>query len=181
MKRNRTAYQKEYRLKNKLKHKKYLLSNKEKISKQKREYSNRNPDKLREYQKNYNKEYRKTHKTELAKRAKLYKSNRLKNDVTFRLLNNLRGRVRLALKGFHKSESTAILLGCSVEFFRSYYCSKFTSGMTWKKVMSGEIHIDHIIPCANFDLSKPSQQRKCFHYTNLQPLWAADNFKKNKF
>ena len=33
-----------------------------------------------------------------------------------------------------------------------------------------EWQIDHIKPCASFDLSKESEQKKCFHYTNLQPL-----------
>lgn len=39
-------------------------------------------------------------------------------------------------------------------------------------------HIDHIIPCNAFDLSDESQQKKCFHFSNLQPLWAFENLSK---
>jgi len=49
--------------------------------------------------------------------------------------------------------------------------------MTWSNYGKGW-HIDHIKPCASFDLSNPEQQKICFHYTNLQPLWAIDNIKK---
>jgi len=90
----------------------------------------------------------------------------------------LRHRIYLALKGICKSKSTIKLLGCSLDEFKSYYESKFTSGMNWAKVMNGEIHCDHIIPCASFDLTQPSEQHKCFHYTNLQPLWAKENLSK---
>ena len=50
--------------------------------------------------------------------------------------------------------------------------------MTWELFMLGKIHVDHKKPCASFDLSQEKAQRECFHYTNLQPLWAKDNLKK---
>ncbi len=43
----------------------------------------------------------------------------------------------------------------------------------------GEWHVDHIRPCASFDLNDPVSLSQCFHYTNLQPMWALDNAKKN--
>ena len=46
------------------------------------------------------------------------------------------------------------------------------------KEAHGEIELDHIIPCCAFNLSRPEDQRKCFRYTNTQPLWMSDNRKK---
>jgi len=81
-----------------------------------------------------------------------------------------------AIKGGQKCKKTMEILGCSLSFLKDYLESKFQSGMTWENY--GKWHIDHIRPCASFDLSDPKQQRICFHYTNLQPLWAEDNVKK---
>ena len=52
--------------------------------------------------------------------------------------------------------------------------------MTWQNYGDGW-HIDHIHPCAAFDLTDPEQQKACFHWSNLQPLWAIDNFRKSSF
>lgn len=98
------------------------------------------------------------------------------NDINFRLASILRHRIYLALKNNTKSDKTLNLLSCSLLKFRNYLESKFTIGMSWQN--QGEWHVDHVIPCASFDLSNIEEQKVCFHYTNLQPLWAADNLKK---
>ena len=48
-----------------------------------------------------------------------------------------------------------------------------TSEMTWKSV-----HLDHVQPLSNFDLTDPEQLKKAVHYTNIQPLLKSDNLKK---
>lgn len=58
---------------------------------------------------------------------------------------------------------------------------QFEPGMTWDNLGKGEgkWQIDHIIPCSYFDLTKEENQRICFNYRNLQPLWAKDNLEKS--
>jgi hypothetical protein len=87
-------------------------------------------------------------------------------------------RMRAVLRGDAKTSNTLDLLGCDIEAFKRYIEDKWVSGMSWANWTRDGWHIDHIKPCASFDLSDPEQQRECFHYTNMQPLWAKDNLKK---
>ncbi len=64
-------------------------------------------------------------------------------------------------------------LGYTIADLRQHIERQFVKGMTWDN-----IHIDHIIPCASFDLSDIEQQRRCFHFSNLQPLLAVENLQK---
>lgn len=107
-----------------------------------------------------------------------YHEDRSENDVAFRITGTLRSRVRAAIinQGGKKSIKTMQLVGCSVPQLRKHLESQFTDGMTWDN--HGEWHIDHIKPCAAFDLSNEDEQLQCFHYSNVQPLWADDNLKK---
>lgn len=91
-----------------------------------------------------------------------------------RIAHNLRCRIRKAIG--RKSDSTIALLGISFDELKIYLENMFEPGMSWDNY--GEWHIDHIKPCASFDLNDPKQQEQCFHYTNLQPLWAYDNQSK---
>ena len=54
---------------------------------------------------------------------------------------------------------------------------QFQPGMSWER-HGKDLHIDHIKPCAAFDLTDPEQQKICFHFSNMRPLWAVDNLKK---
>lgn len=106
----------------------------------------------------------------------LYIRIKRQNDKTFALKENLRNRIYYALKGKNKSDHTLDLLGCTIEEFRQHLENQFVKGMNWDNY--GEWHIDHIIPCAVFDLEKEENQYICFNFRNLQPLWAKDNLKK---
>lgn len=131
---------------------------------------------------NYQKEYSKLHKIELNQ----YFKKRRKKDINYKLKANLRTRIKSVLSSNSKSTSTLKLLGCNIEELKKYFESRFLPGMNWLNHGNGwngrgrkEWHIDHIKPCASFDLSKSEEQKKCFHYTNLQPLWAKDNLEKH--
>lgn len=97
-----------------------------------------------------------------------------------RIINSLRTRIRTALLGAEKSKDlrTEEYIGISFEGFREYIKSTWKPGMTWENYGIGGWHIDHIIPCAAFNLLDPDQQKKCFHYTNMQALWESENISK---
>ena len=104
----------------------------------------------------------------------------LKNNPHIRITENLRKRTRDVLKGISKSKPTLNLIGCSKKELVIHLESMFVEGMSWENY--GDWQIDHIKPCSSFNLLDSSEQEKCFHYSNLQPLWAVDNKKKgNKY
>lgn len=193
-----------YRSKNKekayLAHKKWVENNREytreydyahhnKIEFNKKKNEKKFKQLTKEERSEFNKNYYIKNKSRLKKNQKKYViKNRIKinkyvtnkrnTDINFKLSTNLRHRVWSALVGVLKSDRTFNLIGCDIEFLKQYLESKFQPGMTWENY--GDWHIDHIIPCASFDLIKEEEQRKCFHYTNLQPLWQTDNLSKGK-
>lgn len=91
-------------------------------------------------------------------------------------------RIGHALK-LNKELSSMEYLCCDIETFKSHISAKFLAGMTWEN--HGEWHIDHVIPIKyKQDNVDPSVEEICkrLHYTNTQPLWAADNISKgNRF
>lgn len=112
---------------------------------------------------------------------KLYEQYRYTNNENYRLISNLRCRLYSALtrnkqSKINKFYNTIELLGCTTEELWKHLESMFSEGMTRENY--GEWHVDHIVPCDSFNLFDIEQQKLCFHYTNLQPLWAKDNLIK---
>ena len=60
---------------------------------------------------------------------------------------------------------------------QKYLESQFLEGMCWDNYGIYGWHIDHKIPLCS--AKNETELLKLFHYTNLQPLWAEDNLKKN--
>lgn len=157
-------------------HKEYNKKNREKISKRAKEYREQNKFKISKRMRKYYQQ----NKKRILKRTKIYKRNRRRKDINFDLLDRLRNRIYITLKGKRKSKYTLELLGCSIEKLKKHLQKQFQKGMSWNNHGRTGWHIDHIKPCATFDLSKSKEQKKCFHYSNLRPLWAKDNLRRRK-
>lgn len=106
---------------------------------------------------------------------------RYKNQPEFAVLSRLRNRMRVVVRvcGGKKADKAAELLGAPLSVVREHLERQFRPGMTWENNSVSGWHIDHIRPCAAYDLTDPEQQKKCFHYSNLQPLWATENMVKH--
>jgi hypothetical protein len=120
-------------------------------------------------------EYYKNHKEKM----KNYYFNRLKIDINFKLRHYLRSRLYKAIKIQQKSGSAVDDLGCSIPELKIHLEAQFQEGMSWDNWSCTGWHIDHIIPLSSFNLSNREEFLKACHYTNLQPLWAEENFSKN--
>ena len=151
----------------------YNIINRKSVLSQKKCYREEHKEEIKKYMQ----EYRITHRNKIRKERRDYYHSKYGSDLNFTIEHNLRSRIGKVLKYNKKLFRTIELVNCTIEFLKKYLENKFVNGMTWNNY--GKWHIDHIRPCASFDLSKPIEQLKCFHYTNLQPLWAKDNLEKS--
>lgn len=135
----------------------WKLKNRSKVKQYAKNWKLKNPEKVRELRRKCDK-----------KRSQ---------NPQYRMRHNLRSRIRDFMKRGAFKQSATQLLGCGRAQLMSWMESKFLHGMNWNNY--GKWHVDHILPCASFDLTKPDQQKICFHYTNLQPLWEKDNLDKS--
>lgn len=169
----------------------YLENKEEQLSKQKERYLSVRDEKLlyqKEYQKNnkekikkYLTEYNLKNKDRKNERSRVYNAKRKSEDPVYKFKINVRSMVYCSFKRFTnrkyiKSKKTEEILGCDMDFFVKHISNLFTEGMTIGN--HGEWHLDHITPLASANTEE--EIIKLNHYTNIQPLWAADNMSKGK-
>ena len=184
--------------------KKYRESNKEKLrvnAKQyrsdnievrrskEREYNDAHRDARRSYSKQYYmnnakdiSEKNKQNRSHLSEVARLRRIERRNTDPYYNLTRRLRARIRTALNGTQKSISSLELLGCSIEEFKHHLQNTAIKNgyldFDINNYSGRDFHIDHIKPCASFDLNCPEEQKECFNWSNMQILTSSENLSK---
>jgi hypothetical protein len=119
-------------------------------------------------------------KSRVYKRNAKYVKERSQEDPSFRICLALRSRIHSVLKKNKKVGSAVKDLGCTPDELRLYLESLWQPGMSWDNygTKRGNWQIDHIIPLSSFDLANREELLIACHYTNLQPMWSEDNWKK---
>jgi hypothetical protein len=197
---NKKSYDYSQKNKNKIKEikDKYVSKNKTKVLESKKEWFNKNPNYKKEYYLNKKdfylekkKEYYKNNREKIIEKNKKYikdnkelinKQNTIKyqNNPLVKIKVSLRNRLRIFIntKSFSKKNKTFDIVGCTPEVLKEHIEKQFVEGMSWNNYGFYGWHIDHIIPL--YYAKTEEDMYKLCHYTNLQPLWAKDNWRKNK-
>ena len=86
----------------------------------------------------------------------------------------------MEIKKMTKRNKTFYMVGCTPQELILHIEQQFKPGMSWDNWSVHGWHLDHIIP---LDSGKNQEEvEKLCHYTNLQPMWAAENRRKsNKY
>jgi len=98
-------------------------------------------------------------------------------DPVLKLKMRLRCRIRYTVQGKLKVRTNEYIKFTSEELM-SHLEPMWLPGMSWNNYGKKGWEIDHIKPCAAFDMSNPDEIRECWKLSNLQPLWCTENNSK---
>jgi len=177
-------YLKKYRESNKeiisKKKREYYVKNRNEILEQQKEYAKKNYDKIKEKRqtkkeclKEYLKIYRKKNKETIRKKQNEYQNTKYYNDISYKTEKLIRNRFKHALKSNLKNGKTKLLkeYGINIGLIIEHLGNPPQDGKVY--------HIDHIFPVSAFDLNDPEHIKLCWHPDNLQWLEASENCEKN--
>ena len=178
-----------YKMERKQYNKEYYRKDKDRLLQYCKDYVKKNMEKTKKYQKQWRLKNKDTIRKYMIKnREKIngcVRISRQKQRDTipeYRLRQNLKSRIWIALKSANNSkhENTMKYVGCSLDELKKYLEKQFIKNMSWNNY--GSVwHLDHCVPCNNFDLSKDIEVKKCFNYNNMKPMFAKENLSKQNF
>jgi len=134
--------------------------------------------KTREQRRGYSRKWRAANREKV--RAKQRRADaKLQQNPLHVLKKRIKARLRQMLKG-QSLGSTEKILGYTQAHLCQHIERQFSEGMTWDRLMKGDIHIDHIIPVCRFNFNGVDHPdfKACWALTNLRPMWAIDNQRK---
>ena len=123
----------------------------------------------------YMKAYEQTEKRKAYTKA--YRKNRRQTDPVYKLHKNLSSGFCNWIKGNQKTCRTEQYVGCTYQELLDHLESQFGEGMSWENhgVGDNKWQIDHFKAQSRFDPTIEEEAFKCWHYTNLQPMWSSEN------
>jgi hypothetical protein len=159
--------------KNRLYFREYREKHKEKITERGKLWRKENKEKARVY----NAEWRRANPEKVLVLAR--KSIRKKRSTPQGQLSaNLATAIWRSLKGNKKGQPWELLVDYTLDDLKVHLEKQFIGDMSWGNY--GKWHIDHKIPLKvfNFETAEHIDFKRCWALSNLQPLWALDNIKK---
>lgn len=143
----------------------------------KRQWAEENIERVRAMRRtSYNKHWKTIRMQRIKKQRERYWK-----DPSYRLRKSLARSIQTKIKyqSEKKKDKTLELTGCSIKELKAHLETNFRDGMSWDNYKHDGWHMDHIRPCASFDLTDKKQQFVCFNWRNLAPVWANENIIKS--
>jgi hypothetical protein len=137
-------------------------------------YRAENPERV----KAWNESYRRNNPEAFRKSQREYKRRRYNSDQDYRLLCQLKSRLSKAVGRGRGVTALLKMAGCSPAELRQKLAEQFQFGMSWSNRSAW--HIDHVFPLCGIDTNDPVQVCAVNNWRNLRPVWAMDNWKKNR-
>lgn len=157
----------------------------EKKRKRARDWKKNNPDKNKKITQNwkknnkehiskYNSKYNIENREQIQKRQTIQHRERRQYDINYKLAINCRNKIKKFYKGQHKTNK---LISCDINFLKKWFLF-LDPKLDFEEYGFDGWHMDHIIPCALFNLQNEDELKHCFHWSNIQPLNGKLNMSK---
>lgn len=110
-----------------------------------------------------------------------YARKQRRGNPQFQIVAAFHRGMRAILSGEYTSKQVLAWTAATPEEIRAHFEVWFEPGMSWENRGGTDgWQVDCVIPCENFDLTDPAQQRLCFSLANLRPRRRQHNQTKDR-
>lgn len=153
--------------------------NKEKLIKSTQNWIQNNSERYKEIKKNSFKKFYSNLENKNKRREydRKYIKQKRQNNIEYKIKDSIGSIINYHLKK-GKNEPTIKYLGCSIKEYIVYLKNMFLQEMNWENY--GIVwEIDHKTPLSSFDLTQEKNIYEAFNYKNTQPLFKTTEIAKN--